>query len=118
VVARDKARGTPLLAIRQALPEGVSVGTPIGTEAPIQGWLSTVYGQKVPGYALEYTRRGTDARFVTLIGAGANAAVDSDVSAQSDKSGLRVHVSDGKRHWLVSIAQQAQPGESVDVQSR
>ena len=108
--------GAVELAIRQALAEGIAVTTATGATAPLQGWVSDVYGQKEPAPVLEFRASGRGARYVTLIAAGAAARGAPSVTAALDGGdGVRARVCGGSTPYEVAITGQAFAGEQVEV---
>jgi hypothetical protein len=105
------------VALRQALPDGVTVRAIKGQDSPfVQGYYSTEYGVHVPNYALEYAVHGTGRQFVTAIASGARASSHPSVKAQVAPGGdIHVTVCAGDVLREVAIHAQAQVGETVSV---
>ena len=70
----EDADGSPLLQLRQAQFDGMEVKASHGSTNRLQGWMSTLYNEKEPIYALEYTQHGVKARFATLFAMGPRAS--------------------------------------------
>jgi hypothetical protein len=66
--------GSPVLLMRQAQPDGLTVATSYGSTDRVQGWYSSLYNQKEPMHALEYTRHGSSTSFATLFAMGPRAS--------------------------------------------
>lgn len=69
--------GTPLvrIATRYALADGGSahepdVTTVRGSDAPVDGWVSSAAGARAPGWSVHYKAQGTTVVFVTLVTSG------------------------------------------------
>ena len=69
----DNIKAVPILLLRQADPEGLSVAHAYGQTNPIQGWVSLAYSKKEPAHAVEYRRYGTHATFATAFVMGRRA---------------------------------------------
>ena len=69
----DNVLGAPLVLVRQAGPDGLSLQHAHGGIEPMQGWVSGAYGKKEPSHTLEYRRHGNDASFATLFAIGRRA---------------------------------------------
>ena len=108
--------GRPLVVVRQAFPDGLTLLPITGATDRMQGWLSELYGTKVPNYALEYHIKASTWRYVTLIASGPKAQVASSVAATVAADGtLTALVCGGTQPTAVTIANQAADGESVVV---
>jgi hypothetical protein len=81
----DNIKDVPILLVRQAAPEGLSVVHSYGQESPMQGWVSLAYGKKEPGHAVEYLRRGTSASFATAFVAGRRARSGTAASVRQSR---------------------------------
>jgi hypothetical protein len=89
----DNIKNVPILLVRQADPEGLSVDHSFGRADPMQGWVSPSYGTKEPAHAVEYRRRAPSASFATLFVAGRRARSGTPASVKQTRdpaSGDRV----------------------------
>jgi hypothetical protein len=108
--------GQPMVVIRQGLGAGLSLQQFAGSTAPMQGWISESYGTMVPNHALEYHVAALKGYYATLLATGHKARVPSSLSASIAEDGtLTATVCGGDQPLVVTIANQAAPGESVTV---
>jgi hypothetical protein len=107
--------GAPLILIAQALTGGVSVAAIKGHDDPPQGQLSSLYGEIVPGWALEYRVRSTNSAFVTLLAAGPYAQLTPTIDAKVDSTTATATVCAGDAKYDVRITNQASHDEAVTV---
>jgi Heparinase II/III-like protein/Heparinase II/III N-terminus len=114
VAVSDEA-GRRLLAIDQASPERLRLATPTGVQRPMQGWISTGYGTKVPAATVEYQVHGTGAWFVTLLASGQAATATRRLVSSRQGRTLTVGICAGGTGYTVRIADQAQPREQLRV---
>jgi hypothetical protein len=85
--------GKRTLSIRQADPACLTAAAIKGQTDPVlQGWYSSTYGFKQPAWALEFTRKGSDADFATLLAAGPYSAQTSTVVTSNVAAGEEVNV--------------------------
>ncbi len=106
----------PVLALRQALPEGQTVESVRGATAPIDGWYSEEYQVKVPNQVLRYTKDAPSADFATLFATGPFAALPARAQATPTPTGMAIELCAGGRPWRVAIENLAGAGESVAVE--
>lgn len=66
--------GRPVLRVRQAEQDGLTVDTSQRSPEKLQGWISELYNQREPIPVVQYTRHGSRARFATLFAMGAYAS--------------------------------------------
>jgi hypothetical protein len=111
------ADGKPLIAVRQALTDGVELTKIKGATQPMQGWTSIFYGKKDPNWALEYKLKGTHARFGTLLASGDFTSSPARVSVTFDEATSTWHASVcvNESRYAVEVHNQAGDGESVSV---
>lgn len=69
----DNVKAKPILLVRQANPEGLSVDHSFGRIGPMQGWVSLAFNKKEPAHAVEYVRRAQSTGFATLFVTGRRA---------------------------------------------
>jgi hypothetical protein len=80
----------PVLLLRQAELQGLTVANTFGADdggEHMQGWSSSLYNEKEPVHALEYTRHGTSATFATLFLMGPYAASSQPVELSDQRDG-------------------------------
>ena len=78
----DNLKAVPIVLVRQANPDGMSVEHSFGRTDPMQGWVSLAYGKKVPAHAVEYRRRAESTGFATLFVAGRRARSGTPASVK------------------------------------
>ncbi|MCS6915306.1 MAG: heparinase II/III family protein, partial [Myxococcota bacterium] len=113
VIALDETG--PVLALHQALGEGVTLEIKKGATAPRQGWYSAIYGKQVASYALEYRVQASTAAFVTLIASGSYAARPVQTAVRRHSDTLSLHLCIDGAGLQAEVNQLAQHGESVTV---
>ena len=89
----SNAVGKRTLTVAQADLPGLTLDAVKGQTSPtLQGFYSAAYGTKVPNWALQYSRSGTDALFATVLAAGAHAATPVTVTETGAASASVVNV--------------------------
>jgi hypothetical protein len=84
----DNIKAVPIVLVRQAAPEGLSVTHVVGQEKPLQGWVSLAYGKKEPAHAISYERRASSAAYSTffVMGKRARSGVPARITESRDPS--------------------------------
>jgi hypothetical protein len=108
----------PVLTIAQSTTgTGSTLRSHYGEKSPMQGWISTTYGEARPNHVLGYVTRGTSAQYVTLIASGQYAGRPAAVSGTGDVDSLTADVCVGSFGARVRIGRQAAAGERVAVEA-
>lgn len=111
--------GTEQLALSQADWNGLELDTKQGETAPLQGWYSKAYGAKLPGWAVEYTRHASGARFVTLLASGPYASTRPTVKQAwvTGQDRRRIGIQAGASAYTLTLVGQGTSHEDLIVES-
>ncbi|MBZ4415174.1 alginate lyase family protein [Myxococcus sp. RHSTA-1-4] len=119
--ALDSVTGRPLLVIQQVLTaSGMTLGVRKGHAAPMEGWHSAKFEQKVPSFTLRYRRTATKrVQFATLLASGAFAEATS-LPALVERTArgyvATVCIPDG-RGYRLTLEDLAGPGERAAMET-
>jgi hypothetical protein len=106
----------PALTIVQSSTETEStLRSHYGEKSPMQGWISTKYGEARPNHVLGYVKKGSTAQYFTLITSGQYAGQTATVSGTGGAGDLTADVCVGSFAAHVQIGKQAAAGEHVSV---
>lgn len=113
--ALDAVTGKPLVAIQQVLTAtSMTVGVRKGHGAPMEGWHSAKFEQKVPGFTLRFRRAATKrVQFATLLVSGSFAdagALPALVERTAQGWVATVCIPEG-RGYRLTVEDLAGPGE-------
>ncbi len=107
--------GSPLIALRQARPEGMTILSAKGAMAPVDGWYSEKELVKEPAYSIRCRKQGPEARFVTLLSSGPHAGLPAGFAADGDDQHMVISVCSGDVQLQVTLDGLGGPGEVVQV---
>jgi Heparinase II/III-like protein/Heparinase II/III N-terminus len=114
-VAVDDQTGRRVLTIDQARHNQLTLRSRTGARTPMQGWISSTYGNKTPNTALEYHASGTTSSFITLLATGPAAEASRRLVSTHRGKTLTVAICAGTTSYTARITNQAQPGEHLHV---
>ncbi len=105
----------PLITLRQARPDGMTILSAKGAMAPVDGWYSEKELVKEPAYSIRCRKQGPEARFVTLLSSGPHAGHPAGFAADGDDQHMVVSVCSGDVKLQVTLDGLGGPGEAVQV---
>lgn len=104
----------PVLAVTQDAPQA-SFFDAFGQVRPMQGWFSSLYGNKAPDHVLEFTNTSRNATFVTAVTSGGLTERRVRLTMTHAGSLSTVNLCVGHLRFVVKVANVVQSGESVTV---
>jgi hypothetical protein len=113
--AFDEYDNPALTIVQNAADEEPSARRYYGDTTPMQGWISTEYGEARPNHVVGYVKKGTEVRYLTLIYSGQYAGGPAAVSGSSARGDVTADVCVGTFGARVQISRQAAAGEQVAV---
>lgn len=118
--ALDPGSGKTLLTLHQLLSaSSMTVGVRKAHTAPVEGWYSERFEQKLPGFTLRWRKVMKRAQFVTLIASGAFAEAVLPAAVERTAQGYVATVChpDGSRGYRLTVVNLAGPGEQARMES-